>query len=157
MCSTRSIFFARDCSTKFSTIVKFFFKFSTCQNSTCQNSTFQNYATPVGRRRSLHIKVAGCIINNGHFSKLPGDSFRIAVLLSCSTTCITSAPWTRKMPGRSPCSKVAESRGMATTDHSPRRFFAPAASRPIDHNIIRIPATPHAVLQQLFSDSQVRV
>jgi hypothetical protein len=31
--------------------------------------------------------------------------------LSCSTTCITSAPWTRKMPSRSPCPKAAEARG----------------------------------------------
>ena len=66
------------------------------------------------------------------------------VLLLCSTTCITSAPWTRKMPSRSPCPKAAEARGRrpgagrrrawgsrghfggrccltagATTDHSP--------------------------------------
>ena len=62
----------------------------------------------------------------------------------CSPTCITSAPWTRKMPSRSPCPKAAEARGRrpgagrlrawgsrghfggrccltagATTDHSP--------------------------------------
>ena len=66
------------------------------------------------------------------------------VLLLCSTTCITSAPWTRKMPSRSPCPKAAEASGRrpgagrlrawgsrghfgerccltagATTDHSP--------------------------------------
>ena len=29
----------------------------------------------------------------------------------CSPTCITSAPWTRKMPGRSLCPKAAEARG----------------------------------------------
>ena len=32
------------------------------------------------------------------------------VLLLCSTTCITSAPWTRKMPSRSPCPKAAEAK-----------------------------------------------
>jgi hypothetical protein len=37
-----------------------------------------------------------------YFRQYTGNYFRIAVLLSCSTTCITSTPWTRKMPGRSP-------------------------------------------------------
>ena len=41
------------------------------------------------------------------------------VLLLCSTTCITSAPWTRKMPSRYPCPKAAEARGQR-----------PAGSRP---------------------------
>ena len=27
------------------------------------------------------------------------------------TTCITSAPWTRKMPSRSPCPEAVEARG----------------------------------------------
>jgi hypothetical protein len=65
-------------------------------------------------------------------------------VLLCSTTCITSPPWTNKMPIRSPCPKAAEARGrrqgagrrrawgsrghfggrccltaVATTDHSP--------------------------------------
>jgi len=78
------------------------------------------------------------------FRQYTGDYFRTAVLLSCSTTCITSAPFTRKMPSRSPCPKAAEARGRrpgagrrrawgsrghfggrccltagATTDHSP--------------------------------------
>jgi hypothetical protein len=31
-------------------------------------------------------------------------------LLVCSPTCITSAPWTHKMPSRSPCPKAAEAK-----------------------------------------------
>ena len=71
-------------------------------------------------------------------------TFIIITTVVCNTTCITSAPWTRKMPSRSPCPKAAEARGRrpgaghrrawgsrghfggrccltaeATTDHSP--------------------------------------
>jgi hypothetical protein len=31
-------------------------------------------------------------------------------ILLCSTTCITSAPWTREMPSRPPCPKAADAR-----------------------------------------------
>ena len=82
------------------------------------------------------------------------------LLLLCSTTCFTSAPWTRKMPSRSPCPNAAEAQAVrpgagrrrawvsrghfggrccltagATTNHSPDASRLRHPDQSIDHNI----------------------
>ena len=63
------------------------------------------------RRRHSGPVAKHYITPNTFYSQHYSNYLGSRVLHLCSPTCITSAPWTRKMPGRSLCPKAAEARG----------------------------------------------